>query len=161
MKPKAIADASDHFRMNDDINHDFRKIQDNPSSVTSHSNDHHKLGPPQRAASSPRNYPRNSRPNNNNISPNFRRNIRGKPFRSAPFHYKDRDLRKGRLGDNNFFKNATFRQNNFRHFLGSTAGAKTDWIDGMCWFHYTKGQSATSCMDSQKCSGYKSFHKPS
>ena len=161
MKPKTIADADayDHFRMNDDINDKLSRQKANASHKSESSSENKK------AASNP---PTSPQRKNRNFTaspykpfrPNFRPYHRRRPFNSYQFYDKDRDYRAGRFGDRPF-RGKDFRYRGYpprRPFI-ENRNTRTDWIDGMCWFHYTKGESATSCLDSHRCSGYKSFHK--
>ena len=163
MKPKNIAeaDAYDHFRMNDDINDKFNKQKSSTSNKSEQSSEAKKAASnsPTSSTRRPKNFtpPSHYKP----FRPNFRANGRRRPFNYTPFHNKDRDYRAGRFGDRPF-RGKDFRYKGYpRRQFPENRKARMDWIDGMCWFHYTKGESATSCLDSHRCSGYKSFNKKS
>ena len=161
MKPKTFVDADeyDHFRINDDINNKFNE-QKLDTSYKSDISSETKKAANDPATSPLRNNKKFIPPQYKPYRPNFRPYNRRKPFNSSPFYNKDRDYRTGRFGDRSF-RGKDFRYKSYpprRPFIENRSG-RTDWIDGMCWFHYTKGESATSCLDSHRCSGYKSFHK--
>ena len=161
MKPKTIADADayDHFRLNDDISDKFNKQKATTSNTSTQSSAAKKaaINPP---TSPQRKNSKFSSTQFRTFRQNFRPYNRRRPFNSASIYYKDRDYRSGRFGDRSF-RGKDFRYNNYspRRTFMENRNKRTDWIDGMCWFHYTKGESATSCLDSHRCSGYKSFHK--
>ena len=163
MKPKNIADADayDHFRMNDDINDKFTKQKTSPFDQSELSAETKKTSsnPPTSSIRKAKNFtpPSQYKP----FRPNFRAFGRRRPFNSSPYYNKDRDYRTGRFGDRPF-RGKDFRYKSYpRRQFPENRKARMDWIDGMCWFHYTKGESATSCLDSHRCSGYKSFNKKS
>jgi hypothetical protein len=180
MKPKTIADASDHFRMNDDIN-DKYKNKEQPDSHSSNTSNHSNEVK-EDVSYSQKSWTRNYKNNPNFVpspsrgkypSSNMRPYARGKPFNRSSYRYNNRDYNAGRFGDRSFRGNDFRYKGNQNRYSGNkgnqrsanqysgnkNARVQQDWIDGMCWFHYTKGQNATSCLDSKKCQGYKSFNK--
>ena len=166
MKPKTIADASDHFRMNDDINDKYKNKEqpDSHSSNTSTNSNEMRDGPSDSQKSSTRNYKNNPhfvpfQSKNKHFSPNRRPYSPRKPFNRSSYRYNNRDYRVGRFGDRTFRGNDFRNKGNRRYSGNKNVRIQQDWIGGMCWFHYTKGQTATSCLDSKKCQGYKTFNK--
>jgi len=166
MKPKTIADASDHFRMNDDINvkYNNKEQPDSHSSNTSNHSNEVKEGISDSQKHSTRNYKSNphfvpSPSKYKHPSANMRPYAHRKPFNRSSYRYNNREYRPGRFGDRSFRGNDFRYHGNRRYNDGKNVRVQKDWIDGMCWFHYTKGETATSCLDSKKCQGYKSFNK--
>ena len=168
MKPKTIADASDHFRMNDDINDEYKNNEQPDSHSSNTSNNSNAMRDDKsdsQKSSSTRNYKNNPHfvtsfhSKHKHPSPNIRPFSPRKPFNRSSNRYNNREHRVGRFGDTTFRGN-DFRNKGNRWYSGNkNVRIKQDWIDGMCWFHYTKGQTATSCLDSKKCQGYKTFNK--
>ena len=173
MKPKTIVDAYDHYRTNDEIDHEINQsnystsnlITNNtssetktekttPTSCSRYYEYSHSL--PRRGKGQDK--PMSSTAPYKNIPPHVRiYSRRGKQFPYSPYRYNSRNFRGGRFSDIPYRNNKLRRKNYYPASDGRKA--QKDWIDGICWFHYTKGQEATSCLDSEKCQGYKSFQR--
>lgn len=173
MKQKNIADAYDHITVNGETNYKGKQSYKSPSQSPSQSipvqssqsnNYKHSSGTKldiNDYNSSARNYKNThiSSSQNKHPSENIRHYSHRKPYTYSPYNYIDRDYRTRKFSDRPV-KNNEFYSKDY-HRISENKHVQRDWIDDMCWFHYTKGQSATNCIDPEKCQGHKSFHRKS
>ena len=154
MKQKNIADAYDHLKIKDTHYKGNKATSNNDKHSTGTKLDIKDYPPPAR------NYKNTHIPSSQYRHPseNIRQYSHRKPYTYPTYHYLDRDYKTRKFNDNRPVKSNEFHYKDYRR-ISENKRVQPDWIDDMCWFHYTKGQSATNCVDPEKCHGYKTFHR--
>ena len=151
MKPKAIAEASDQIRLESNacsINKKSPIIKPLTFGGPKSTGDFN-LRPAKTYGNS-----HSSAVKDQYLHDKIRNHPGKKPYSYSPGHNTDRDYRGNKAGGKSYTSRELW---NYGYSIQRYKNVHSNWIGDLCWYHYTKGSSATDCIDREKCHGYKAF----